>query len=380
MRVDGRQRTVVLPAALRGYSPAGATLDDGAPGGALWLTRDSTLGLRRRATRSRRCASTSTRPTLPPTGWCARRTGAPRRPRWEAAADVPRGWQAPEDVRGAAPPRPGAAAGPDRGRAPVRAAGADAPGRRGAARPAARGAGGARLVHRAARHDAGHGPRRSRTSRSTDGRHTLRAPWPNRAPRSRRGRPPSRPPSALERPAQRPRPLAGAPAGRRRRGAPRPHAAAPSGTRSRSSCSAGGASCRPPTASRRSRSSRSSRPPCCSSPPACCSSWARSQNKGFHLPGGDGTGSWPRAVGHPAARLAAVRQARRLGPRRHGRHPVGDVRGAARGRPARGRGGGRAPPTAPSRRTRRPTRRSGTAPLGPSGRARPSGARARPRR
>ena len=61
--------------------------------------------------------------------------------------------------------------------------------------------------------------------------------------------------------------------------------------------------------------------------------WSRAQRKAFHLPGGDGTvimaaGGWALA----AARVAAVRQARRRRPRRHGGDRVGDVRRAARRR------------------------------------------------
>ena len=62
--------------------------------------------------------------------------------------------------------------------------------------------------------------------------------------------------------------------------------------------------------------------------------WARSQNKAFHLPGGDGTVIMAAGgVGAAAARLAPVRQARRRRPGRDRRHPVGDLRRAARRRP-----------------------------------------------
>ena len=105
--------------------------------------------------------------------------------------------------------------------------------------------------------------------------------------------------------------------------------------------------------------------------------WARAQNKGFHLPGGDGTVIMGAgALGRAAARLAAVRQARRRRPGRDRRDPVGDVRRAAGRRPA-GRGGRararRAPPRAAQPGGRR--RRLGAPGAPPSGTR--SGARGR---
>ena len=94
----------------------------------------------------------------------------------------------------------------------------------------------------------------------------------------------------------------------------------------------------PRATSARSARSRSSRPRSCSIASRCgFLVWARSRQKGFHLPGGDGVaimlaGGWAvLLILYPGARPA----------RRHG-HPVGHVRRVRRGGRAGRRGAARA--------------------------------------